>query len=438
MNNIPIINPNYKNSILNPSISSSPLPLSISNAFSSPVFVHDIYVSDDDKKQPVFASPLGNNKKVTGHEAKIEEKKKIYKEAFKLLNVVNKLFFFDPIMKSLSKCHRVSKGHYVVILKNGISKFYSGLLKCNSVFSCPVCSIGLAFKRKEQVSSAISEAIKQNLKVSMITLTFSHGLHHKLDYLLKTLGLTLEDFFSQRGVKQIFKDIGYVGRITRLEDTWGHVSGWHPHIHILLFTEKEVNEKILENLLEEYWISALKKNGLSGASGIALNVINGLKAEHYLTKLSLEMTLSQYKKSSENISGFGLLYKYMETRDPLYLDLFKERAYALKGKNFIRFSRGLAARFGLNIQNDKDTAEEIEQESELVLMLLFKDFKNKIMKNNLAGDLLDMVDDKRLLKAFLDDLHVSYVDDPEQMKILYLVDKQTYYERRKTKVYEVD
>lgn len=384
---------------------------------------------------PVFAPPLGNIPKLTSFEAKIEEKKKLYKDAFRLLNVTHKLFFLDTYLSSISKCHRVSYGHYVSILKNGNSKSYGGLKKCHSVFSCPVCSVNLALKRKEQVSTAISEAIKQKINVSMLTLTFSHNKWHKLKFLLDALSDSTIGFFRQMGVRNILKDLGLVGRITRLEDTWGANSGWHPHIHILLFTKKEVDEKRLEVLLEDYWINELQKNDLSGKKGIALNVQNGLKAEHYLAKLSLEMTLSQYKKNPDRISGFGLLHKYLETRDSMYLNLFKERAYALKGKHFLSFSRGLAKQFGIVLKNDKDTSEEIEEQSELVLMLLYRDFKNKILKNHLAGDLLDMVDNRQLLKAFLKDLDIHYYDDPEQMKPLLKADKQDYYKKRKIEVY---
>lgn len=385
---------------------------------------------------PFLPSSLGNIPKLTSFEAKIEEKKKLYKDAFRLLNTTHKLFFLDSYLSSVSKCHRVSYGHYVSLLKNGENKSYGGLKKCHSVFSCPVCSISIALKRKEQVSTAIHEAIKQNLYVSMLTLTFSHNKYHKLKSLLDSLGESTKGFFRQMGVRNILKDLGFTGRITRLEDTWGAGSGWHPHIHILLFTSKEVDEKRLEILLEDYWINELKKNDLSGAKGIALNVQNGLKAEHYLAKLSLEMTLSQYKKNPDRISGFGLLHKYLETRDSLYLNLFKERAYALKGKHFLSFSRGLAARFNIKLKNDKETAEEVENESELILMILYRDFKTKILKNHLAGDLLDMVDNRQLLKAFLTDLQVNYFDDPEKMKCLLVADKQDYYKKRKVYVYD--
>ncbi|WP_439952633.1 hypothetical protein, partial [Escherichia coli] len=72
----------------------------------------------------------------------------------------------------------------------------------------------------------------------------------------------------------------------------------------------------------------------------------GEKANEYLSKhgtwsLDRELSKTHIKVGkNDSLTPFDLLREYLHTEDKKYLNLFKEYAEALKGKNQIYWSRG--------------------------------------------------------------------------------------------------
>ena len=54
------------------------------------------------------------------------------------------------------------------------------------------------------------------------------------------------------------KALGYHGRITATEVTYGD-NGWHPHFHILMFFDHEINTQGLQSFLALHWVDACTK-----------------------------------------------------------------------------------------------------------------------------------------------------------------------------------
>ena len=59
-----------------------------------------------------------------------------------------------------------------------------------------------------------------------------------LETLLERQGKALQGFLRDRKVKEVFKEMGYIGQIRGYETTHGRKgtnNGWHPHFHFLQF-----------------------------------------------------------------------------------------------------------------------------------------------------------------------------------------------------------
>lgn len=55
----------------------------------------------------------------------------------------------------------------------------------------------------------------------------------------------------------MLKRLGYKGRLVATEVTHG-VNGWHPHYHVIMFFDHEVNAQALQTLLGLEWQDACK------------------------------------------------------------------------------------------------------------------------------------------------------------------------------------
>ncbi|MFD8300706.1 hypothetical protein ACFV13_31350 [Streptomyces bauhiniae] len=134
-----------------------------------------------------------------------------------------------------------------------------GLLKCGRIWLCPVCSAKIRQGRAEEVSKAAVAWIELGGTVLFVTFTARHAAAHKLADLMDAIqgtradaskGITRKPGAYQRlitgaawaGDKRrkvnpegIRGRVGFVGMIRATEITLGDKSGWHPHIHALVF-----------------------------------------------------------------------------------------------------------------------------------------------------------------------------------------------------------
>lgn len=130
----------------------------------------------------------------------------------------------------------------------------------------------------------------------------------------------------------MMKDLGYSGRVTATECTWWNVNGWHPHYHILMFFDHEINAQGLQTFLALEWQTACVKAGMKAPSlENGVDVQKGDKAQEYVAKWGLEeeMTKGHVKKGKEGgLTPFDLLRQSVD--NPHYSHLFRQFADAFK------------------------------------------------------------------------------------------------------------
>jgi hypothetical protein len=134
-----------------------------------------------------------------------------------------------------------------------------GLLKCGRIWFCPVCSAKIRHGRSEEITRAVVAWLKQGGRAYLVTFTARHTAADKLADLVDAIqgtranedaGIKRQPGAYQRlitgaawaGDKRrktnqegIRGRVGYIGMIRATEVTVGEGSGWHPHIHAIVF-----------------------------------------------------------------------------------------------------------------------------------------------------------------------------------------------------------
>ena len=144
--------------------------------------------------------------------------------------------------------------------------FYQGLLACGRVWTCPVCAAKIAERRRQELKEAIDAASNMMLHVHFVTLTVPHGVGDDIkilnDRLSKALNRLSQGKYSVKGqLKAISPESEILGYIRAFEVTHGE-NGFHPHYHLLVFTNEHVTSSFLQYVYSKAWKRACRLSDL--------------------------------------------------------------------------------------------------------------------------------------------------------------------------------
>lgn len=291
------------------------------------------------------------------------------------------------------------------------SAHYSGLIKCGSVWTCPICANKIAAERMDQIHKVIARS--RTIPV-LITYTIQHTRTGDKSRLKKTLGDLKKAlrYLRQGSARKRFNSrFGVRGYVRSIEIRHGR-NGWHPHSHELLLIDPgagSVDTEEIKRQIESRYNRYLDRQGYT-TNRFTVDVRTDVDAEQmvadYLTKSAVEVTAGQEKEGAGSLSPFQLLDAYDQTGDRKYADLYREYAAATKGRNWITWSQGLKKEYEIDDLTDEEIAEReeaAEQAETLIalsrdewLMVLAKDMRAEIISVASQGD-------RGLLIAFLVD-----------------------------------
>lgn len=295
-------------------------------------------------------------------------------------------------------CLRKINGNNVSVHKHKKTQksFFGGLLVCGSVWTCPVCAAKISERRKKELESAFSQHKENGGFISMLTLTFSHSKTDRLKDMLQQFGQATQKFMSGKAFNNIRNELGMIGRVRVLEVTYGE-NGFHPHTHIAIFHNNEVDPDHMRMKLYDLWYKACTKFKLKTSYEYGLDFQNGEQAEEYMSKhgtwsIEQELSKSHIKKAKNgSLSPFDFLRMYLLGEDEKYLNLFREYATYFKGKRQIQWSQGLKKMFVLEEKTDEELAKEKIEEADLLGLLTYEEWKY-ILKHDLRVQMLDSVE----------------------------------------------
>lgn len=258
---------------------------------------------------------------------------------------------------------------------------FSGLQTCGSVWACPVCSEKINAHRQQELDEGICRWLAGGGAVLFGTLTLRHNRGHRLAELWDAIGPAWNRTTSGAGVawnggrselgdRSRFGIRGYV----RVVEVKHGENGWHPHVHFLLFLDRELPEKSvrdLEGRMFGRWETALAKRGLSVIQSVGIDlrpVVAGDGLADYFTKATYstpgaaayEVTGSHSKQRGKGgRTPFQILADVVAIGDADDLDLWHEWEQASKRRRQLTWSRGLRALLALDQElTDEEVAEQ--------------------------------------------------------------------------------
>lgn len=328
----------------------------------------------------------------------------------------------------VTHCGRSIKGDVVNCYRqvDGEGSRFAGLMQCGSGWTCPVCTLKIAEKRRQELKSALAKQIKAGGKVQLLTLTFPHEFDMPLAELMEKFDKARQKFKNSRTYKRISAAAGRLGNVASLEVTYGR-NGWHPHLHELLFVERSIqgeSEKLPERdgftllqgealELAGQWCKSLIACGLGSQGQIsdmmehALDLRGGEWAAAYITAfgeeedwgMSSEVIGTGKDANTGNVTPFGLLRLSIKDEqirvggewiDPAHK--FKEFADAFHGKRLLNWSRGLRAHFDMDEEaaNAKEKMLESLEPEDFIATMTPEDWK-VVLSRDAKGELLEFI-----------------------------------------------
>jgi len=233
---------------------------------------------------------------------------------------------------------------------------------------CPVCAPKIAEERRRECEAIMIAADAEGCGAYSGLATVPHTARHSL---AETKGILREGFrhlWSGGIASRIRERFGIIGLIRTWDITFGE-SGWHPHVHFILVTDRlldfaEVDE--LENALYERWKGFVEDKGLGtpakhlcridpiyGASEATATV-------RYLTKAAtFDITRHDMKSAREgHLSPFEILDVFSRYGDESMLNLWHEYEAEMKGVRRFYITPGLRKRFGVSGRSDEEIAAD--------------------------------------------------------------------------------
>lgn len=267
-------------------------------------------------------------------------------------------------------CLPVGRGRVGVTVRDGVGHF-SGLQSCANVWLCPRCSAKIRAGRTEDVLEAFERHEARGGGFVFLTVTLPHDPTQRLAELLRALSKAWERTTNSRAYKRWRETAGLVGNIGALEVTHG-VNGWHPHRHLLLFTDRKLSPDAVEAWeaeLHAVYNKQLAKLGFKPSKervGIRMDYVSkpDKAVARYVSKLQagFELTRTDLKQSraadGKGATPFDLLERAIEG-DADARRLWGEFEHAISGKSAVRFSKGLRGHLEMeDAKTDEELAEE--------------------------------------------------------------------------------
>jgi len=309
----------------------------------------------------------------------------------------------------------------------------SGVHRCGSPWSCPLCAPVIRQRRAEEIDQALAAALDRGYSALFVTSTVAHS---RRDLLAPRLDAIAEIGGRVRaGAPWVRRRdrLGFLGAVASTEVTWGARNGWHPHSHAAWVFERTLSDADVEDFGE--WCFG-RICGLAGRKGLgaldrrAFDVqrINSAGAlADYLTKIDggwsagLELARSDVKagRGGEHLTPFELLRWLMTTGEARPLTLWHEYERATKGKKAIRFSPGLRGQLiGSEVEaSDEELAASEGVDLSLLRLLVDSGDWNRIVATGRRAAFLGEVEDVASALMLLADL-LGYSIPPIDLEVL--------------------
>lgn len=285
-------------------------------------------------------------------------------------------------------------GTTVGIRLSAVGAGVSGVMRCSKTI-CPSCGPRIAAERRRDIERAVDTWRASGRTVLFLTLTLRHSLRDSLADLVAARSGAWRAATGGRGWARDRREFGVAHTIRALEEKWSASTGWHAHVHALLFIEhapgsegvRDAVAGILPSMFSR-WSSFAVAAGLGAPllAGQDLHEVTGDEAGavlgEYFAKqaagssdtpaadMAWEMSNPAGKSRGDSFTPSELL-GLAAGGDDTCARLWSEYERGMKGLRTITWSRGLRDELGLDDElTDEEIAEsEVGTEEDTVLSM---------------------------------------------------------------------
>ena len=254
---------------------------------------------------------------------------------------------------------------------------FAHVMLCGLIWVCPVCGPKIRQQRAVDLDTACTRWMEEHGtgSVMLLTLTVPHDFGEPLGDLLKTVRESFTSLIAGRAWQDDKLDFGLLHWVRAHDVTVGG-NGWHPHLHIVLFSRSALRPSELVDLEDRLycrWVRVITNHGNRRPSrqhGIRLEqarsreeaaryvcqVVTG--TEERPVPMAMEVARGDLKTSSHagQRTPWQVLADIAELADCMDLRLWHEWENATKRVQAIRWSNGLRDAVGLS---EEETDEEV-------------------------------------------------------------------------------
>ena len=314
---------------------------------------------------------------------------------------------------------------------------YNHLQKCKDLWGCSICASTITERRAKNLEKLFTAVRADRGDVVHVAFTVRHSRNQSLAEVKEALRTCRDKFTSCRAARKLYKKYGVVETVTGHEITYSLANGWHPHDHAALILEKRLSDEQfaeMESDFKELWVE------ITGIHGGDANYRYGVKLSRdhdaglggYLAKsgrdekrtswsIAREIAKAPSKsktRSDKGVTPFQLLDLY-ETGDKRAGRLFQEYARTMRGSRQLVPSKGIKAKYGI----DLNSIEELPQDSDYEkLLALEKIVWQALARMRLRAELLIVAShsggNPETVEAWVDTMLLFGADLPTATKLV--------------------
>jgi len=251
--------------------------------------------------------------------------------------------------------------------------YYRGLLRCGSVWECPVCALQIRAERGDELKRAVDFWGPSN--VAMLSLTVRHGFGDDLRATRRGLANSFQRLIRGKPWKCFCRKYGLAHHVRAIEVTHG-VHGWHPHVHALLFLETPLSPAELDaatTWLQERWCNCVcRALGIASVPNDHGVDLRESKRADYLAKFSFELVDPGTKRGrGKNRTPFQIATSAATGRSADDETLWATYCSGMRGAKMLTWSQGLRAAVELDVEKGDDEVVEGEeqQDAEIIAVI---------------------------------------------------------------------
>lgn len=256
----------------------------------------------------------------------------------------------------------------------------SGVMHCGRI-ACPNCGPRIGADRRQDINRAVENWRAGGGVVLMSTHTLRHHKGQRFEELTKAMSGC---WAAATGGKMWLKDrqtFGIRHTLRVWEEKWSIASGWHCHVHALLFLDAPSDEtpkiSVLLSSMFRRWSRAAVAQGLAVPliSGQELHLVTGddagdqlggyfaKQAEQTSSKtaesMAWELSNPNGKASGDSFTPAEIL-EYAVGGDETMAGVWAEYEQGMIGRRTIAWSKGLRDAVGLDVEKTEQEAADQE------------------------------------------------------------------------------